>query len=234
MGVLLESHEKFCHVQRFFLILQKECLLAWRHRAQMVQPVLFFTVIVLLFVLAIGASPQTLQLIAPAAIWIAGLLSVVLSLDTLFREDHEDGSLEQWLLLPYALPKIILAKVFAHWLTAGLPLVLLTPFIALILDAPPVTIPALMATVLLGMPILSMMGAFGVALVVGLKGGGILLALLLVPFYIPVLIFGTTAGSAALQGFSVLPHLAILGAIFIFTFCTMPFATAVGLRISCE
>lgn len=218
----------------FWVIFKKECLLAWRARALSIQPILFFMVIVFLLVLAIGAEPQKLRMMAPATLWIAALLSVLLSLDTLFRTDYEDGSLEQWLLLPYALPSIVMVKVFVHWLVTGLPLVLLSPFMALMLAVDPVVIPTLMGTLLLGMPVLSMIGAFGVALVVSLKGSGILLALILIPFYVPVLIFGTLAGTARIQGFSVLPHLAILGALFIFTFCTLPFATAAGLRMSTE
>lgn len=218
----------------FLVILKKECLLAWRARALSIQPLLFFMVIIFLLVLAIGADLQKLRLMAPAILWIAALLSILLSLDTVFKTDHEDGSLEQWLLLPYALPGIVFIKVFAHWLVTGLPLILLSPLMALMLGVDSVVIPTLMATLLLGMPILSMIGAFGVALVVSLKGSGILLSLILVPFYVPVLIFGTLAGTASMQGFSVLPHLAILGALFIFAFCILPFATAAVLRMSSE
>lgn len=218
----------------FWVLLKKECLLAWRARALSIQPILFFMVIIFLLVLAIGAELQKLRLMAPAILWIAALLSILLSLDALFKADHEDGSLEQWLLLPYALPGIVLIKVFAHWLVTGLPLILLSPLMALMLGVDVVVIPTLMATLLLGMPILSMIGAFGVALVVSLKGNGMLLSLILIPFYVPVLIFGTLAGTVSMQGFSVLPHLAILSALFIFVFCTLPFATAAVLRMSSE
>ncbi|MNO93493.1 Heme exporter protein B [compost metagenome] len=164
--------------------------------------------------------------------WVAALLAVLLSLDGLFRSDFEDGSLEQWVLSPHPLPLLVLAKVLAHWLISGLALVLLAPLFALMLGLPGRCLPVLLLSLLLGTPILSLLGAVGAALTVGLKRGGLLLALLILPLYIPVLILGSGALQASLQGLPTAGHLLWLSSLTALALTLTPFAIAAGLKIS--
>ncbi|AAO57105.1 heme exporter protein CcmB [Pseudomonas syringae group genomosp. 3] len=213
------------------LILREARLLA-RRPAELANPLVFFALVIALFPLAIGPDTQLLQALSPGLLWVAALLAVLLSLDGLFRGDFEDGSLEQWVLSPHPLALLILGKVLAHWVFSGLALVLLSPVLALMLGLPVQCLPVLMLSLLLGTPVLSLLGAVGAALTVGLKRGGVLLALLILPLYIPVLILGSAALQAALQGVSATGYLLWLGSLTVLAITLTPFAIAAGLKIS--
>ncbi|WP_122448905.1 heme exporter protein CcmB [Pseudomonas viridiflava] len=213
------------------LILREARLLA-RRPAELANPLVFFALVIALFPLAIGPDTQLLQALSPGLLWVAALLAVLLSLDGLFRGDFEDGSLEQWVLSPHPLALLILGKVLAHWVFSGLALVLLSPVLALMLGLPVQCLPVLMLSLLLGTPVLSLLGAVGAALTVGLKRGGVLLALLILPLYIPVLILGSAALQAALQGMSATGYLLWLGSLTVLAITLTPFAIAAGLKIS--
>ncbi|MGN2386681.1 MULTISPECIES: heme exporter protein CcmB [Pseudomonas syringae group] len=213
------------------LILREARLLA-RRPAELANPLVFFALVIALFPLAIGPDTQLLQALSPGLLWVAALLAVLLSLDGLFRGDFEDGSLEQWVLSPHPLTLLVLGKVLAHWVFSGLALVLLSPVLALMLGLPVQCMPVLMLSLLLGTPVLSLLGAVGAALTVGLKRGGVLLALLILPLYIPVLILGSAALQAALQGMSATGYLLWLGSLTVLAITLTPFAIAAGLKIS--
>ncbi len=216
----------------FQALLKRDLLLYYRHRAELLNPLLFFIIVVTLFPLGISPEVRILEIIAPGVIWVAALLAAMLSLDNLFRSDFEDGSLEQMALSPHALPLLVLAKVFAHWLVTGLPLLLLAPLLGVFLFLPQEATPALLLTLLLGTPVLSLIGAIGVALTVGLRRGGMLLSLLVLPLYIPVLIFAANAVNVAAAGFPITGQLYLLGALLSLSLTLAPFATAAALRIS--
>ena len=173
-----------------------------------------------------------MQTLSTGLVWVAALLSVLLSLDGLFRSDFEDGSLEQWVLSSHPLPLLVLAKVLAHWAFSGLALVLLSPLLAMMLGLPVECLPILLLSLLLGTPVLSLLGAVGAALTVGLKRGGLLLALLILPLYIPVLILGSGALQAALMGMPATGYLLWLGSLTALAVTLTPFAIAAGLKIS--
>ncbi|WP_024698231.1 heme exporter protein CcmB [Pseudomonas avellanae] len=213
------------------LILREARLLA-RRPAELANPLVFFALVIALFPLAIGPDTQLLQALSPGLVWVAALLAVLLSLDGLFRGDFEDGSLEQWVLSPHPLALLVLGKVLAHWVFSGLTLVLLSPVLALMLGLPVQCLPVLMLSLLLGTPVLSLLGAVGAALTVGLKRGGVLLALLILPLYIPVLILGSAALQAALQGMPATGYLLWLGSLTVLAITLTPFAIAAGLKIS--
>ncbi|WP_058970316.1 heme exporter protein CcmB [Pseudomonas syringae] len=213
------------------LILREARLLA-RRPAELANPLVFFALVIALFPLAIGPDTQLLQALSPGLVWVAALLAVLLSLDGLFRGDFEDGSLEQWVLSPHPLALLVLVKVLAHWVFSGLALVLLSPLLALMLGLPVQCLPVLMFSLLLGTPVLSLLGAVGAALTVGLKRGGVLLALLILPLYIPVLILGSAALQAALQGMPATGYLLWLGSLTVLAITLTPFAIAAGLKIS--
>jgi heme exporter protein B len=221
-------------MRSFTVILRRDLTLALRRRAQIMNPLLFFVIVVTLFPLGIGPEPNLLQMLAPGVIWIAALLAAMLSLENLFHADFEDGSLEQFLMAPHPLSLIVLAKVSAHWLLTGLPLLILAPLLALLLHLPLESIQILWVSLLLGTPILSLIGAVGVALTVGLRRGGALLSLLILPLYIPVLIFATGAVDATAGGLSATAHLSLLGALLALALSLSPWTAAAGLRISME
>lgn len=218
----------------FISILHRELKIAFRKGAEIVNPLWFFLIVVTLFPLSIGPEPQLLSRIAPGVVWVAALLSSLLSLERLLRDDFLDGSLEQLMLLPIPLPITILAKVCAHWLLTGLPLLILSPLVALLLSFDFSTLCAVALTLLLGTPTLSFIGAIGVSLTVGLRKGGVLLSLLVLPLYIPVLIFATSAIDAASMLLPIGGYLAILGAILAGTATLAPFAAAAALRVSVQ
>lgn len=188
--------------------------------------------VVTLFPLAIGDDKALLQKIAPAIIWVTALLATMLSLDNLFRTDFEDGSLEQFTLLKAPLPLLVSAKITAHWFITGLPLILITPLLAVLLYMPTGTISILVLTLFLGTPTLSLIGAVGIALTVGLRQGGVILSLLILPLYIPVLIFATLALQNSVQGFSAEAQLAMMLAILVLAITLSPFAIAAALKVS--
>ncbi|MNZ51416.1 Heme exporter protein B [compost metagenome] len=216
----------------FTQLLTREARLLFRRPAELLNPLVFFAIVVALFPLAVGPESKLLETLSPGLVWVAALLAVLLSLDGLFRSDFEDGSLEQWVLSPHPLPLLVLAKVLAHWLFSGLALVLLAPLLALMLGLPARCLPVLLLSLLLGTPILSLLGAVGAALTVGLKRGGLLLALLILPLYIPVLILGSGALQAALQGLPASGQLLWLASLTALAVTLTPFAIAAGLTIS--
>ena len=213
-------------------VIQRELKIAFRSGAEVINPLWFFLIVITLFPLGIGPEPQQLARIAPGVTWVAALLSSLLALERLFRDDFLDGSLEQLLLLPTPLPLTVLGKVIAHWLITGLPLILLSPLAALLLSLDFSGWRAMALTLLLGTPTLSFLGAIGTGLTVGLRRGGVLLSLLVLPLSIPVLIFASAAIDAAAQGLPITGYLAILGAMLAVSATLSPFATAAALRIS--
>lgn len=213
-------------------VIQRELRIAFRSGAEVVNPLWFFLIVITLFPLGIGPEPQQLARIAPGVAWVAALLSSLLALERLFRDDFIDGSLEQLLLLPTPLPVTVLGKVIAHWLVTGLPLILLSPLAALLLSLDFNSWLAMALTLLLGTPTFSFLGAIGVALTVGLRRGGVLLSLLVLPLAVPVLIFASAAIDEAGQGLPIGGYLAILGAMLAASATLAPFATAAALRIA--
>lgn len=216
----------------FSALLKRDLLLAFRHRGELANPLLFFLMIVTLYPLGVSPEAELLRRIAPGVIWIAALLAALFSLESLFRGDFEDGALEQMLLSPHPLSVLVLAKVLAHWLVSGLPMLFLAPLLGLLLAMPTPAIETLEITLGLGTPLLSLIGAIGVALTVGLKRGGMLLTLLILPLYIPVLIFATNAVTAAAAGLPVEGQFYFLAALLALALTLAPVAIAAALRIS--
>ncbi|MGL4766267.1 MAG: heme exporter protein CcmB [Aeromonas sp.] len=213
-------------------LIRRELLIALRQRSDILNPLWFFLIVITLFPLGIGPEPKLLARIAPGIIWVAALLAAMLSLERLFRDDFSDGSLEQMMLMPHPLGLLALAKVVAHWLLTGLPLLLSSPLIAILLSLDMQSYLAVVATLALGTPVLSLLGAIGVALTVGLRKGGVLLSLLILPLYIPVLIFATSAIDAAGMGLPYGGQLAILAAMLVGALTLTPLAVSAALRVS--
>ncbi len=218
----------------FSQIIKRELRIAMRKQAEILNPLWFFLIVITLFPLVIGPDPVLLSKIAPGIAWVAALLSALLSFERLFRDDFVDGSLEQLMLTAQPLALTALAKVIAHWLLTGLPLILLSPIAALLLSLEVRIWWALVLTLLIGTPILSCLGAIGVALTVGLRKGGVLLSLLVLPLFIPVLIFSASVLDAATLNLPYNGQLAILGAILAASATLAPFAVATSLRISLD
>lgn len=215
-------------------VVERDLLLALRRKSDIGIALLFFVIVTSLFPLGVGAEPNLLRSIAPGVIWVAALLASMLSLDRLFAADHADGTLEQMLLAGAPLGVIAVAKVLAHWLLAGLPLVVLAPLIALQYDLAPALYGTLALSLVLGTPVLSMVGAIGAALTLGLRGGGILLSLLVLPLYVPVLIMGAGSVELASAGLSPAGQLLLLAAALVAAAAFAPWAIAAALRISTE
>ena len=215
-------------------IIRRELLIAYRKQADVLNPLWFFIIVITLFPLSIGPEPNLLARIAAGIVWVAALLSALLSLERLFRDDYRDGSLEQLMLLPVPLFVVILCKVISHWLLTGLPLVLISPILAILLSLDLHTWLAIVLTLLLGTPTLSFIGAIGVALTVGIQKGGVLLSLLTLPLYIPVLIFATSAIDSASLGVAYNGQLAVMGAMGVAALTFAPFAIGAALRISVD
>ena len=216
----------------FRAALGRELLVLWRSPAEIINPLFFFVTVISLFPLAISPKPELLATVAPGVLWVAALLAVMLSLDGLFRRDQESGVLDMLLTAPVIPVVPVLAKLLAHWLLTGLPLVLISPLLGHMLQLPDGALGTVMLSLLLGTPALTIVGAIGAALTVGLNRGGILLAVLVLPLYIPVLIFGAGAVSAAAGGANVDGILAILGALLALTISLGPLAVSAGLKIS--
>ena len=213
-------------------VMKRDLLIAFRQRTDMVNPLFFFVMVIALFPLGIGPEPSTLQKIGPGVIWIAALLSTLLSVDSLFRQDFDDGSLELALLSPQPLFVLAFGKMLAHWLVTAVPLILVAPVLCVMLFMDGDTIMVTLYSLLLGTPVLSMISAIGAALTVGLRKGGVLIAVIALPLYIPVLIFGTNAVEAASLTLPYAGQLAYLGAFLILTLTFAPFAIGTALRIS--
>ena len=215
-------------------VVERDLRIALRRRADVMTSLIFFVIVVSLFPLGIGADPALLRTLGPGVVWVAALLACMLALGRLFAGDHADGTLEQLSLAPQPLSMLVLAKTAAHWLTTGLPLGIVAPLLGLQFDLGTDALLVLIASLLLGTPTLSLIGAIGAALTLGLRGGGALLALLVLPLYIPVLIFGAGAVEASAAALGAGAHLSVLGALLLGTLVFAPWATALALRISLE
>lgn len=214
----------------FLRLVQRDLRLAFRQGADAALVVVFFALAVLLFPFGVGPEPNILARIGAGILWVMALLAALLSLERLFLADHEDGSLDLLALAPLPLELVVLAKVAAHWLTTGLPLMLTAPFLALLLGMDAAAIPALVPALLLGTPSLSLIGAIGAALTLGARRGGVLLPLLILPLYVPVLVFGVAAVDAAAAGLTPRPHLLILGGLLLGALPLAAWASAAALR----
>ena len=212
----------------------RDLTLAWRRRADVLSTLFFFVIVVSLFPLGIGPETNLLRLIAPGVVWVAALLATMLSLGRLFANDFQDGTLEQLLLTPQPLYLVVLGKVLALWLVSGVPLALLSPVIGIQFGLGSNTLVVLVVSLLLGTPVLALIGSVGAALTLGLRGGGVLVSILVLPLYIPVLIFGAGAVDASILGSGVEANLSLLGALLALSLIFAPWATAAALRISLE
>ncbi len=213
-------------------LLRRDLTLTWRRRGDALNPILFALIVVALFPLALGPEPENLRRIAAGVVFVALLLSGLLALDTLFRGDYEDGSLEQLVLTPHPLALLLACKIAVHWLTTALPLLIVAPLLAEMLNLPHSVFPVLLAALALATPLLSLIGGVCVALTVGMRRSGMLLALLVLPLYVPVLIFGAGACNAAQAGFPFLAPLLWLGAGLALALVLAPLACAAALKIS--
>ncbi len=219
----------------FYCVLSRDILLAMRRRTDVLTTLFFFVIVVSLFPLGVGTEKQILRILGPGVVWVAALLASMLALERLFAADYDDGTLEQMLMTPQPLALLVLAKVAAHWLLTGLPLVIIAPLIGLQYHLPDVSQAAMMLSLLLGTPVLSLIGAIGAALTLGLRGGGILLSLLILPLYIPVLVYGAGAVTVSAIDFAdTQPYFALLGSFLLLGLVFAPLAAAAALRISME
>jgi heme exporter protein B len=215
-------------------VLRRDLLLAGRRKSDALAPVFFFVLVASLFPLGIGPEPELLRRIGPGVLWVGALLATMLALPRLFAADYEDGTLEQLALSPAPFAGLALAKVAAHWMIAGLPLVVAAPLLALQYGLPADTIAVLVVSLLLGTPVLSLVGAIGAALTLGVRGGGLLVALLVLPLYVPALVFGAGAVDANLAGTAAGAHLSLLGACLVLAAFFAPWAISAALRIALE
>ena len=215
-------------------LVARDLRLALRQRGDVMTAVLFFVLTAALFPFGLGPEPNLLARIAPGIIWVTALLAVLLSLERLLLTDYEDGSLELLVLSPQPLELLVLAKVLAHWLTSGLPLILASPVIALIYGMPADGYGVLLLAMALGTPTLSLVGGVGAALALGARRGGVLIPLLVLPLFVPVLIFGVAAVDAGIAGLAARPHLLLLGALLALALPVTAFAGAAALRQAFE
>ena len=218
----------------FGLVVRRDLVLAMRRRSDVLTTLIFFVMVVSLFPMGVGPELDMLRKMAPGVVWVAALLASMLSLGRMFSADYLDGTLEQMMLVPQSLSMLVLGKILAHWMVSGLPLVLMAPVLGLQFDMAPESLWILIGGLLLGTPILSMIGAVGAALTLGLRGGGVLVSLLVLPLCIPVLIFGAGAVEAATSGMSVVSNMSLLGALLLMALVSTPWVTAQALRISME
>jgi heme exporter protein B len=213
-------------------VCKRDLSLAYRQRAELMQPLMFFLMVVTLFPLAIGPAPQTLQLVSGAIIWVAAILSLLMGMERLFRDDFNDGSLEQITLSSTPLYMVVLVKVLTHWLVHILPLLILSPLLALFLNMTPAMYYSLVLTLVIGTPTISLIGAIGVALTLGLPRSGVLVPLLLIPLFIPLLIFATSAVDSASMNVPYSFQLGIMSAMFLLALATAPMVIAYSLKVS--
>jgi len=218
----------------FSLLLRRELRIAMRRRGDVLNVLVFFVIVASLFPLGVGPEPSQLRAMAPGVVWIGALLAAVLSLPRLFAADYADGTLEQMLVSAQPLPVLVLAKIAAHWLLSGLPLAVVAPLLGLQYDLPGDALFSLMASLLLGTPVLSMLGAAGAALVLGARAAGALTALLLLPLYVPVLIFGAGAVNTLLIGINPSAHFSVLGALLAVSSLIGPWAACAALRVALD
>jgi heme exporter protein B len=215
-------------------VIQRDLLLAMRRKSEVLTTLFFFVIVASLFPLGIGPEPALLRRIAPGVLWVGALLACMLSLNRMFAADHADATLEQMALSPEPLALLVTAKIAAHWLTSGLPLVLIAPVLGLQFDLDARTLAVLALSLLLGTPLLSLIGAIGAGLTLGVRGGGVLLSLLTLPLYIPALIFGAGAVEAELSGLGAGGNLSLLAALLMLAAFFAPWATTAALRIALE
>lgn len=215
-------------------IIKRDLLLAMRRQSDVLTTLFFFIIVVSLFPLSVGPEMNMLRTMAPGVVWVAALLASMLSLGRMFSNDYLDGTLEQMLLSPQSLSLLVLGKALAHWLVTGVPLVLMAPVLGIQYDLPVEALFVLTAALLLGTPVLSLIGAIGAALTLGLRGGGVLVSLLVLPLYIPVLIFGAGAVEANMAGVGFDAHLSLIGAFLLVSLVFAPWAAAASLRVSLE
>lgn len=218
----------------FGWLVWRDLILAWRRRADVLATVFFFVIVVSLFPLGIGPEREILRTIAPGVVWVAALLASMLSLGRIFDNDYQDGTLEQLLLTPQSTYLIVLGKILAHWLVSELPLVVIAPLLGLQFGLAQNSLAIVVVSLLLGTPVLSLIGSIGAALTLGLRAANVLVALLVLPLYIPVLIFGTGAVQASVVGTSAQPYLLLLGATLVVTLVFAPWAASAALKISVE
>lgn len=213
-------------------LLVRDLRLLWRRRGDALQPALFALIVVVLFALALGNDPPLQAKVAAGVLWVAALLAGLLALDTLFRSDAEDGSLEQWMLAPVPLAWLVAVRTFMHWATTAWPLLLATPFLAELMHLPHAQLPILMTGLALGTPLLSLIGAVIAALTVGMRRSGILVGLLALPLYVPVLVFGAGSVAASAQGLDPVGPMLLLGAGLIVAIVLAPLTAAAAIRIA--
>ncbi|OQW39167.1 MAG: heme ABC transporter permease [Proteobacteria bacterium SG_bin4] len=218
----------------FIWIIKRDLLLAVRRQSDVFITLFFFIIVVSLFPLSVGPEMNLLRTMAPGVVWVAALLASMLSLGRMFSNDYLDGTLEQMLLSPQSLSILVLGKAFAHWLVSGVPLVLMAPVLGIQYDLPVDALLVLTGALLLGTPVLSLIGAIGAALTLGLRGGGVLVSLLVLPLYIPILIFGAGAVEANMAGIAFDAHLSLIGAFLLASLVFAPWAAASSLRVSLE
>lgn len=229
---MTQSTTSVSSLQVFRQLVRRDMRVALRQRSDLLNPIIFLLIVITLFPLGVGPGPEILSRIAAGVIWVSALLSAMLGLERMFRDDFRDGSLEQMMLLPVPAEVPIFAKILVHWLTTAVPLLVLVPLLALLLNLPVQAWPVLWFTLLLGTPVLSAAGAVGVALTVSLNKGGALLSLLLLPLLIPLLIFATAATEAAVNNMSAAGPLALMGAFLVMVLALSPFAVKASLRVS--
>ena len=218
----------------FRVMIRRDLLLAYRQKSDVLQTVFFFLVVITLVPLGVGAETELLRSMAPGIVWVAALLAALLSLPRLFAHDFADGTLEQMVLSPDPLPVIVLAKAFAHWLTTGVPITVFASLAAVMFALKAEVAAVLVFSLLIGTPVLSLLGSVGAALTLGLRSGGVLTSLLVLPLYIPVLIFGAGAAGAVAVAVSPAAYLLITGALSLFALAIAPWASAAALRIALE
>jgi len=221
-------------VNAFFAIIHRDLLLVMRRKSEVLTALFFFVVVTSLFPLGIGADGALLRKIAPGVLWVAALLSTLLGLQRMFAADYLDGALEQLILTPQSLVLLVSGKIAAHWLVSGLPLVLLAHIIGIQFDLDASSLYVLMASLLLGTPVLSLLGSIGAALTLGVRGGSVLMSLLILPLYVPVLIFGAGAVYANSVGLDITGHFSLLGALLILALAFVPWVSAAALKIAIE
>lgn len=219
---------------KFWVLFQRDVLVAWRKKSNIYQPLVFQLLIVTMFPLGLGAGAQTLQKIAPAVVWILALISTLITLENIFKDDYDDGSLALYALSGMPLPLAVLSKAAAHWLTTGLPVILFAPVIAVLLHLPGFAYGVLMLSLLIATPIFSLLGTVGSALIMNLKNGGMLLSVLIMPLLAPVLIFGAGAVLETTLGNNPVGHLSLLAGCFVLSLTLSPLAAAAAIKVNLE
>ena len=216
----------------FLAVVRRDLMLALRQKSDIIQTLFFFAVVITLVPLGVGAEQNLLRTMAPGVVWVAALLAALLSLPRIFALDHADGTLEQMLVTAEPLPVVVVAKVFAHWLVTGVPMTIFAAVFGILFDLPLDVTLVMVASLFLGTPVLSLVGAVGAALTLGLRGGGVLTSLLVLPLYIPVLIFGAGASQAVAVSMSPAAHFMIVGGLTLLSLALAPMAVSAALRIA--